>query len=345
MESDKLAPKVLVCVTVDWEGQDLLSLRDLEQVRERLGPEVPLTHFVCPNYFHMGLPGAAEQVARQIRGGDELALHLHCLRPLVEAAGLPFRDRPDFHDRPGFLLGEGWARRFPLLARWQSAKVSGRGVPLSAYAADEQLRLLEFGRASLRQHLGRTAEGFRAGGWMASDQTLACLAELGFRYDSSAVPPAVFSRGFESLERPGSLVDDHGDSNGLFTDYMLRLWGDAEQAEDFLANGWRLAASPGPIAPDAQPFRWSGVLEIPNNGAMSDFASVSGSLRPLFDKAQRFVAEQGRDFVVVLGMHQEGQVEMKLPLVHFFKTLDDADRGQVEFLTLAEVARRWGEKW
>ncbi|MEZ4453492.1 MAG: hypothetical protein R3B09_28790 [Nannocystaceae bacterium] len=111
--------KLVVSITVDWEGEHLRDLGDLQATRaaiERsLGAGVPFTHYICPTYW-LGAqlpPDPARAIRSVVRKGDELALHVHGWRALVEGAGVRFLSEPDWN-------GDG----------------TGHGVPLGVYRGD-----------------------------------------------------------------------------------------------------------------------------------------------------------------------------------------------------------------
>ncbi len=99
-------PRVHVSISVDWEGRDLsaINLNAFRAYREA-HPDVPLTHFLNAAYFTK-LDANANKVQADIRKalrpGDELGLHIHPWKSLVEAAGVKFRTEPTIwgKDRP-----------------------------------------------------------------------------------------------------------------------------------------------------------------------------------------------------------------------------------------------------
>ncbi len=38
--------KMILNLTVDWEGEDFSELSDLLEIRKRIGAEIPITHFL-----------------------------------------------------------------------------------------------------------------------------------------------------------------------------------------------------------------------------------------------------------------------------------------------------------
>lgn len=174
---------VRVAISVDWEGRELSeeNLAAIERFRTRF-PEVPLTHFLNAAYFTKR--GAASQdaavaarIKRALRPQDELGLHLHGWRSLIEAAGVEFKQAPSF-----------WGAGKPLQP---AGGDEGHEVEIAAYSAAELERILTFSKETLRERGGfEIGASFRAGGWVAPPHVLEGVAAAGFGVDTSAVPPS-----------------------------------------------------------------------------------------------------------------------------------------------------------
>jgi len=91
-------PRVHVAISVDWEGSDLSAINlNAFRVYREAHPDVPLTHFLNAAYFTKLDANASKvqaDVRRALRPGDELGLHIHPWKSLVEAAGVKFRTEP-----------------------------------------------------------------------------------------------------------------------------------------------------------------------------------------------------------------------------------------------------------
>lgn len=169
-----------VAISVDWEGRELseANLAAVERFRARF-PEVPLTHFLNAAYFTK--PGVedrevARRIKRALRPQDELGLHLHGWRSLIEAAGVDFQRAPSF-----------WGVGKPLKP---AGGDEGHEVEIAAYSAEELERILTFSKKTLRARGGLEIGGsFRAGGWVAPPHVMEAIAAAGFGVDTSAVPP------------------------------------------------------------------------------------------------------------------------------------------------------------
>ncbi len=170
------SPRVVVAVSVDWEGTDLAE-RNLEAMREfrRALPDVPLTQFLNAAYFTR--PGAdagaiAERIRSTVREGDELGLHVHCWKSLVDRAGVTFRPGPTF-----------WGPKYPPTNHDGDL---GHDVELAAYDVAEIRAIVRAARDTLEAAGFPLAASFRAGGWMASPGVLEAIRAEGFRVDASA---------------------------------------------------------------------------------------------------------------------------------------------------------------
>ncbi len=315
---------LFVSVTVDWEGEHLRSLDDLQAtraaIRASLGAHVPFTHFICPTYWLHARAGTdpARVIRRVIPKGDEIALHVHCWRELVKFAGLRFLAYPDWN-------GDG----------------TGHGVPLGAYGAGAQT-ILACARELLQTKLGVTVHGFRCGGAMTSDCVFEALMALGFRYDCSAFPPAVISRGFRPGRR-GDLRDTTGARNEL-AGYLVDLWGERAITSGERANALNLRATQGrAITPMTQPYvvrsQDASILEMPGNGGISDYASARYMVKT-FDALLALARSREQPVFLNVGCHQEGAGRWKKPLMDFFHDRRrELTRDGVIVTTVAKAAR------
>jgi len=176
--------KVLVAVTVDWEGAYFSGpgLDALDALRRSLGANVPLTHFVCAAYFSKKDavdPQAIPLLASGIREIDEVALHLHGWRSLAEHA----RIAPKLS--PSFLTGTSELVEFP------DGDV-GFDVDLDVYTVDELRALIRASRDLLAPTHIPLSKAFRAGGYLATPKVLQAIHDEGLSIDSSAAAHTQF---------------------------------------------------------------------------------------------------------------------------------------------------------
>lgn len=330
--------KVIACVTIDWEGENLNGLNDLRIMRKRLPVNLPVTHFICPNYFVNPSVSIRSRVSTAIHSIDEVGLHVHPYKSLVRGAGgIRFRGEPNFHSHFPHL------EKLPgkLFALLRSRLASGRGVPLSAYSLSEIYSITEFSLSLLANAFkGRSICSFRAGGWIATDDVFRAIERLGFRFDSSAVPPDLLSKGYSKSSK-GSQLDDYGDANGIFTELVCDLWGYHRSCSQVTHNAQiRGVLKDYAVTTHTQPFMLGGITEIPNNGGLTDFASTRGTLKPLLKHA---IAEAhgGNDFYLTLGCHQEGDWRFKHELVRFIQSIPKDMLEMIEFMTISEAGERY----
>lgn len=294
--------KLYVSITVDWEGEHFRDLGDLHETRasiqHSLGARTPLTHYICPSYWLE--PHASIDPARAIRSavtkGDELALHVHCWRALVEFAGVRVRNDVDWNN-------DG----------------TGHGVPLGVYEGNARA-ILAAARKLLQSKLGATVWGFRCGGAMTCDGVFEALMALGFRYDCSALPPVIMSRGYRPGGRRGNLRDTLGCRNAI-AGYQVDLWGDKPMRAVERANALNLEATGGrAIVPTTRPYvvrsGERSILEMPVNGGLSDYASAE-YMTKTFDELLELARLGDAPMFFNIGCHQEGAGRWKKPLMDF----------------------------
>ena len=169
-------PRVHVSVSVDWEGRDLSdeNLAVFADFRAA-HPEIPLTQFINAAYFDKADVDAA-QVSMRIRQAlqphDELGLHIHPWKSMVEAAGVTFRSKPTI-----------WGVERPERKNWPDP---GHDVSVEAYTIDEFQKLVAHSKAVLGANGFVLSNSFRAGAWLAGPRVLEAIRREGFVIDSSA---------------------------------------------------------------------------------------------------------------------------------------------------------------
>ena len=170
------AGKIVVAITVDWEGAYLSpeGLDAIEDLRDALG-KPPLTHFVSAAYFSKPSPDpkAGASIARLVQPGDELALHVHAWKSLAIAAKV----EPKLN--PSFLTGTDELLQFP------DGDV-GFDTDLDVYSGVELRALFRTSRQLLEAAKLTVSKSFRAGGYLATPKVLQALHDEGYTIDSSA---------------------------------------------------------------------------------------------------------------------------------------------------------------
>lgn len=331
---------IKIGITVDWEGEHLHNIKDLLLIRKRIGIEKPFTHFICPTYFiNTDIDETLEKIEEVIFDYDEIALHLHPLRLLIAQTNVKFREENNFF-QPDSKFIRNIKRKFPVLYKifGLNKEITGRGVPLSTYNKEEIYTIINTAREILEKNTGRKVKGFRSGGWLANDIVLEVLEALEFSYDSSAVPPEILSQGY-TKENEGNKRDDYGDKNGIFTDYVLKMWGYERQENNFLSNIHRINSKIDCIKKETQPFYINNLFEIPNNCCLSDFASHSNTTKPVFEIAKQYIKEKKEDFYMITGCHQEGELDNKLSLLEFIQNINTEKQNEVEYIRLQDIIK------
>ncbi len=327
-------PKIQINFSIDWEGESLFELKDLIKFRRKLRYEIPITHFICPAYYLIDRQENAKRTMSAIFTGDEIGLHFHALKPLVKSAGVEFRWDENFY-RPLSSWLVVLLNKLPVNLRNYvfSSIVSGRGVPLGVYTQSEIKKLLLFSKELLQNIFeNHTISGVRVGGWLASDRVLRVIEQLDFKYDASSVPPEIFSQGY-SITNIGNKQDDYFDENGIFTDYILKIWGAKEIPIGFLKNTiYKKIFGEKFLTYKSQPFSILPQLtEIPNNLGLSDFVSEA-TMRQTFDEMLAQASETPQ--LMSIGCHVEGEEESKLAVFRFIEYIQKEHSDRVEFITL-----------
>jgi hypothetical protein len=169
-----------VVLTVDWEGSALTEANTaaIERFRGRF-PRAKLTHFLNPAYYTKpaaDLPTLNARTRRVVARGDELGLHVHGWRSLVDDSGVPSLTSPTF-------VGVDQPPQPPCGGQGDC----GYDVILTAYSTAELRGIIHTSLDILEgQGFGRPTS-FRAGGWVGGPRLFEALAAEGISRDHSAV--------------------------------------------------------------------------------------------------------------------------------------------------------------
>ena len=332
-----------ITVTVDWEGEHFNNIDDTVYVRNALGDNIPVTHFMCPAYFTgKSRRTAVKMMKPAIKQNDEVGLHLHCFRSLIEAVHIPFRTEMNYANASDM---ESFVSLFS--KKHSKSMITGRGVPLSVYNPSEILEIVKFSRELVCSELELDElGGFRSGGWMANNSVYEALQTLGFIYDSSSVPPEILSCGYTE-QNNGTLRDEYGDRNGVFTDFILQLWGFQEQDKYFLQNCLFKSFCPtSSITPTSQPFFINKLVELPNNCAMIDFASAEKTMQRILNQGLNHKnTTSGDSFFMNIGFHNEGSWDYKANLIEFIKNILPFDLPHIHFVSARQAAELYTQQY
>ncbi|MBN2016506.1 acyltransferase family protein [Candidatus Dojkabacteria bacterium] len=188
--SFNLSYPVYVIWTIDWEGSDtkdeeLAEIVDFTQKHNNL----PISHMFNPRIYVSDKISSerAEQLTSWIikrkYAGDEIALHLHMHREIIEASQVTFRTQP----------------------KWTDYINDGHDVPCYAYTYPEFMKILAWSKKKFSEKGLGTPTSFRAGGWSADENTLKALQDSGFLIDTSGRDFIIWGSKSTKLQSPWNL--------------------------------------------------------------------------------------------------------------------------------------------
>ena len=101
-----MASSLTMVMTVDWEG-DSISLENIDAIKKfrNAHPEIPILHFLNPAYYTKKGADASiinSQINSILTPKDELGLHIHAWKSLVEYCGLTYQGSPVFGRCPEY---------------------------------------------------------------------------------------------------------------------------------------------------------------------------------------------------------------------------------------------------
>jgi hypothetical protein len=240
---------IKVLISVDWEGDTLddANLKAMIALRDKF-PQLRLTHYLNAAYYTK--PGAdpaaiTAKINSVIRPDkDEIGLHIHPWKTLVEASGVTFHSKT--HDVTGLDT-----TKFDSDCSFDC----GYYTALNEYTTDEIAKMLAFSVQTLQKQGFATPVSFRAGYFMADQRVFEALSQQKFVRDSSALPAAIIKD--EAINRLAN--------------------NDARGYEEFWTLYNNTLALWPLITSSSQPYTvstaggMSSLQEIPLNGSMVDF--------------------------------------------------------------------------
>lgn len=168
--------KIILLVSVDWEGESLNAgnLAAMAQFRKEF-PGLGILHFLNAAYFtksNASPSSIQKRISAVLRPQDELGLHIHGWKSLFEASGVEFRSGPT-----------AWGNEIG-----DCSDDCGHEVAINAYSTEELRKVVRYSLDTL-DHFGfGRAQSFRAGAWLATRNVLDAISAEGLLVDSSAVP-------------------------------------------------------------------------------------------------------------------------------------------------------------
>jgi hypothetical protein len=263
--------KIVVVVSVDWEGRSLLpeNLQLIATFRRR-HPDVPMQHFLNPAYYTRA-KSDAERTTRAIQQTllpeDEHGLHIHAWHSLVSAAGVLPRTKPRFLDTGAAVpkAADDWG--------FYTAE-DGYDVPIEHFEVGELDLLIKTCVQLLTAHGFRRPTSFRAGGWMSGPRVQSALIRNAFALDCSAVDPQL------SIRRFGDIP---------LCRWLMQLW----PAIGETSQPYRLSSAQGTL--------W----QVPDNAGLVDYTSVDELMGIFESNVGRWLANPSKPQLIVTGFHQE----------------------------------------
>ncbi len=185
----------------------------------------------------------------------------------------------------------------------------GHEVPISAYNTGELQSVIRTSNATLRANGFAIGKSFRAGGWMATTSVREALTAEGFTVDSSAANVALLSDELVGLPVLG---------------WLKNLWGSVQSTSQ----------------PYAIATRSGSLKEIPDNGALADYATSAEMVTVFQAHKARLKLSPTKNTVMSIGFHQE-TAKTYLPRVTSailrIKQIAAAENIRVVFVTTAAV--------
>ncbi len=222
--------EILINISVDWEGRGLhkKNLDAMKGFRSQ-HPNIPLLHYMNAAYFtkkNSNQDKTARNILSALSSNDEIGLHIHGWKSLVEASGVSYRSSPSWSPYTSEICAV--------------PHDCGHGVPITAYNTDEIRKIIRTSVKIMQRQGLPVPTMFRAGGWMAGPNVLKALTSEGFKMDASQVPrqflryqqPTIYQWLGEiwpttsSLTQPYKIwIDNHSNivefpNNGCLADYM-----------------------------------------------------------------------------------------------------------------------------
>lgn len=257
--------KVRIVVSVDWEGRNL----EAENLRAMQNFRAAFPEVPLQHFLNAAYYTKAGADAPSITRAVQSVLRPgdeHGLH-LHAWRSLVEASGVKFRRGPSFVAGEVDERKCGIDC--------GNDVALTAYSVGELRKIIQKSVTILSAQGFNRPFSFRAGGWQADAQVLTALLEEGFTMDGSA-------------------------TDG---DYLEESWGDYN-LYPFVKELWPS------ISPSSQPYTFTtvdqkSILELPNNGSLSDYVSASDMLNTFKVQARLLQLNPEKDVYLSIGFHQE----------------------------------------
>jgi hypothetical protein len=212
VQQEKKIP-VRIVLTIDWEGRDLqennlLAMNEFRvQLESFLGIQVSFVHFLSAAYFTkpgVNIMDVQSKLKLVIRPQDEIGIHDHMWKSLLEVSGVKYRDVRRFMETEPNpeILGD----------------VGGSVDPLS-YSLSERIAIIKKTKNILQQNGFNNVKTYRAAGWSLTPELMRQLPHLGIRVDSSMAPIEMFRTYFP----PDSSIRQQAEKINVTTHYWNQI--------------------------------------------------------------------------------------------------------------------------
>jgi hypothetical protein len=173
-DSEITPAKITVYVTVDWEGAalDNHSMEAMQDFRKKY-PHIAMLQLITPSYWlqpNIDKAAVTAQIKSTFLPIDQVGLHLHAWKSLVNFCQVPYQHAPSFADQN------------------ETCEVGDCGYSVSleyAYSQAELTKLVACSSDLLVQQGFAKPVHFRAGGWQLGSKLMAALQHNDFIWDSS----------------------------------------------------------------------------------------------------------------------------------------------------------------
>lgn len=306
-------PRVIITVTVDWDGMDIdptasaasfFALKSLHQQFRK----VPLTHFITPVYFTRSTAIANSwktEITKYIRNIDEVGLHIHCWRTLLQKAGIQSATNwPQFEINTidaNYNYNPRTKKDEELLSftgdQSTQENDSGHGIALGALDLADIRQLIRESKNILSQHTGiNNIRSFRCGAWLASGRVFEAVSAEGFDFEASAVNPDYWQRVFNPS---GSTAGRNLKS------WLNILWSNRPAIAPHLQGAPVIDWKEWNTLQDIQasrPFETHNLVELPDTCILADYVSEV-QMSSHINLAKQLAEQSGKDVFTSLGFH------------------------------------------
>lgn len=211
VEHARTPEKMLIYVTVDWEGRSLEeeNIEAMQQFRQQF-PHIPLLQLINPAYFvrdHPDNKRLTQIIKSTFLPIDTQGLHVHAWQSLINYCGIDYQHTHSFADID------------------ENCQTGDCGYTVSlefAYTQDALTKLIACSDQILIDNGFNKSVHFRAGGWQLGPKLVAALEANDFIWDSSTIDPDLLTtRWHQDSSMINMLRQLHPESGPLDQPYQL----------------------------------------------------------------------------------------------------------------------------